>query len=262
MKTIVERLREQDGECLHLIQAVGGECSEVSDCDSCRKTLAERIADEIERCYIPRPRFEDGEPVQGGEEFDGGYANYVVISLHHTDLYWIFDDYAGDLTDIPLERPTHKVYDADGVEIKVGDSVWSIADPDHEPLKVKELAENNKFKAEGSRDTVYFIAKSFTHERPIFDAEGVRICKGDTVYDVAGINPEPMRVLSYGNALVLVISKSGIEKNYEFNELTHREPDSLEKLRDDVFSLMIENEFKATAYEIKDRFTVLIERGA
>lgn len=42
---------------------------------------AESLADEIEKYYIPRPRFKDGEPVQFGDEVEGcnGKVGAVLI---------------------------------------------------------------------------------------------------------------------------------------------------------------------------------------
>lgn len=43
------------------------------------------IADEIEKYYIPRPRYEDGEPVQFGKEFvDCNGHNQTLSSLTYT----------------------------------------------------------------------------------------------------------------------------------------------------------------------------------
>ena len=93
-----------------------------------------KLADEIERYYIPRPRFEDGEPVQDSDmEEIGGMATCCV----YTDGSWIFepdkyedtanpkqwDRQSGMISD-RIKRPQPKVLDADGVEIKVGDTVY------------------------------------------------------------------------------------------------------------------------------------------
>lgn len=88
------------------------------------------LADEIEKYYIPRPRFEDGEPVQSSDmEEIGGLATCCV----YTDGSWKFDPdkYEDERNPKPwdeqqgrqcdfIKRPEPKVLDADGVEIKVG----------------------------------------------------------------------------------------------------------------------------------------------
>lgn len=90
------------------------------------------LADEIERYYIPRPRFEDGKPVNIGDELDygdGTSAKVKTITVS-SDGSWSIDTnriamYDGRV-DRLLKRPSPKVLDADGVEIKVGDRVWSV----------------------------------------------------------------------------------------------------------------------------------------
>lgn len=167
---------------------------------------AESLAGEIEKYYIPRPRFEDGEPVQFGDYVDGcnGPVDSFLIYedgsgtvYGEADLPYKVDDGAVTHIDKPHKRPKPNVLDADGVEIKVGDTVWlkSCLTP-HTVAEVKA----GWVKAEDGRQ--------FTYPK----------------------------------------------------ELTHREPDSLEKLRDDM----------SKSYEISgvmvlgryiDRLTALIERG-
>lgn len=95
------------------------------------------LADEIEKYYIPRPRFEDGEPVQFGDYVDGCngpvdsfliYEDGSETVYGEDDLPYNVDDGAATNIDEPHKRPKPKVLDADGVEIKVGDTVWSLND--------------------------------------------------------------------------------------------------------------------------------------
>lgn len=101
------------------------------------KSEMEALAEEIEKYYIPRPRFEDGEPVQFGDEYKWADANirkitgFGVTENGAPYVTCAFDGlgmsdamiYSGS-----LKRPKPKVLDADGVEIKVGDTVWSLND--------------------------------------------------------------------------------------------------------------------------------------
>ena len=89
----------------------------------------------IERWYLPRPLFEDGEPVQSSDiEEIGGLATCCV----YTDGSWRFDPDKFEDEGNPkpcdkqqgrqsdrIKRPI-KVLDADGVPIEVGDKVWWI----------------------------------------------------------------------------------------------------------------------------------------
>lgn len=84
---------------------------------------AESLADEIERYYIPRPRYEDGRPVQFKNEFvDHNGHNQTLSSLTYTKGshdYVSLNGRTKQRLDEPVNRQT-KVLDANGVEIDVG----------------------------------------------------------------------------------------------------------------------------------------------
>lgn len=171
------------------------------------------LADEIERYYIPRPRFEDGEPVQFGDEVEGCDGHVVTMLLFKDGSGTIYGDYdwfwpkesCGRDIDIQygVNRPQPKVLDADGVEIKVGDTVWDID-----------------------------IRKKI---------------------EIAGVYPSKLHPR--------VTDTEGWIRNP--NELTHKEPDSLEKLRDDMDDWAESDAMgHAQAAAWRDRLSALIERGA
>lgn len=67
-KTLVERLIESKPvDCEALARIFGIACGDYKTCASCNYAVCCAIADTIEREYLPRPRFEDGEPVQFGD---------------------------------------------------------------------------------------------------------------------------------------------------------------------------------------------------
>lgn len=157
------------------------------------------MADEIEHHYVPRPRFEDDEPVQGGDKFDRGHAHFVVIDLHHPECYWLLEDYDGCLTDVPIERPRPKVLDAYGVEIK----------------------------------------------------------EGDKVYDLLNMYDCPLQVISVKKTLITVTIPDG--KGYTSfapGNLSHKEPDTLEKLCNDM-----KHNREASLFNFANRFLAIMERG-
>lgn len=93
----------------------------------------ESIAGQIERETLPRPRFADGEPVQVGDKYVNKYGNVatadtVVVSNHGFTLYDKGSATHFKLTESVKRPDPPKVIDADGVEIKVGDEVWSTND--------------------------------------------------------------------------------------------------------------------------------------
>lgn len=94
----------------------------------------EKFRDYLHRCFLPRPRFEDGEPVQSSDmEEIGAFATYRV----YMDGSWEFEpDKYEDETSPKLwyvqfgakservKRPAPEVLGADGKPIKDGETVW------------------------------------------------------------------------------------------------------------------------------------------
>lgn len=148
--TISEELRERiaaelrnldeynmtDGEYIDaLADAVGSGVS---------VTLHERLADLVEP-QLPEsvewPRFEDGELVKVGDEVEHeGETMRVYLATFDADgwaLWCSREGIAGMLSGSygeRVKRPAPKVLDADGVPIKVGDTVY--CDDDPEPWQV------------------------------------------------------------------------------------------------------------------------------
>ena len=88
----------------------------------------------LDRCFIPRPRFEDGEPVQFGELVSSNLFGSVKVSaIEFTeDGTYVKDEPDGDwstsleVTTSRLKRPAPEALGADGKPIKVGDTVWLV----------------------------------------------------------------------------------------------------------------------------------------
>lgn len=107
----------------------------------------ESLHEYVDRCFIPRPRFEDGEPVQSSDiEEIGALATCRV----YMDGSWEFDPdkYEDERNPKPwdvqsgaksdrIKRPAPEVLGADGLPIKVGDAMWSLSGAG--PLTVTSL---------------------------------------------------------------------------------------------------------------------------
>lgn len=151
----------------------------------------------IDRYYLPRPLFEDGEPAQFGDMFVRDFGRDAKIdSLSYTkgnSDYVNINGYERHDFAHRLKRPNPQVLDADGVPIEVGDRVYLV------PGKHCETFPLNGYKA-GVEYTVseYECA---SHK------ENGRICI--TGGDCARGYPMPEQV-------------------------THREPDTLVKVLDDI----------------------------
>lgn len=75
------------------------------------------IAAEIEKYYIPRPRFEDGEPVQFGDEFADGAGNpHTLHEIRYRDKAA-----AGLGSKCLLEANTNSPKNYDGISFNLWD---------------------------------------------------------------------------------------------------------------------------------------------
>lgn len=134
------------------------------------RDIAEVFADEIEKYYIPRPRFEDGEPVQFGDKVYYDENRDAII-----ECIEVFDDgsYSMNCDQIaciegnagePVKRPAPKVLDADGVEIKVGDTVYTLTSD----IKFEVLLIDTNFDGETiiQTDAGRYKPNQLTHKEP------------------------------------------------------------------------------------------------
>lgn len=179
-KLLHERLRDADGGCDRTVKAVGHfSCYDIDDCKSCYGLLREAIADEIERCYVPRPRYEDGEPVQFGDDIEiydrfGRLDKGIIQSFHpNKGPVWMLSLVGCDHERLVrfdpetcvIKRPAPKVLGADGVEIKVGDTVYEC--DDLKPLKVVRIFKDGDIEAVGDEGACSKLDSSnYTHTPP------------------------------------------------------------------------------------------------
>lgn len=93
----------------------------------------------IDRYYLPRPLFDDGEPVYIGAEIDDRKRGKLEVSrICYTDGGFYFNNSRGSngrkMKGITYEygervkRPKPQVLDSDGVPIEVGDVLWRTTD--------------------------------------------------------------------------------------------------------------------------------------
>lgn len=170
----------------------------------------ETITEWLDRWFVPRPRYEDGAPVQFGDEHywaDCTMRKITGFGQTENGAPYITCAFDGNgMSDAMiysgfLRRPTPKALDAGGVEIAEGDTVW-------------DIKSGNKFNVQ---------------------------CL------------DPFKVVGFG----------GISSTwFRPEEFTHRKPDSLEKLRDDLDAFMRDCSINADKVdEFCDRLTALMERG-
>ena len=81
-----------------------------------------------------------------------------------------------------VEPPAPKVLDADGVEVRKGDTVWSTIGGTEYRVIGFENGLVHVENAGASFARAYFEPGNLTHQRPVLDADGVPIKVGDTVW--------------------------------------------------------------------------------
>lgn len=221
-KLLHERLREGDQHSLIYSDGL----------DSGRIVLtaleAESLADEIDKYYIPRPRFEDGEPVKFGEEFADCSGNpHTLHEIRYRDKAA-----AGLGAKCLLEANTASSKDYDGISFNLYDGT--------------------------------FVKRP---EPKVLDADGVEIKVGDTIYSTqTGVKLTVIEMVNQNGHDLRVRFDDGTT-SYAMGELyTHSEQDSLEKVRDDIAEWRADVAIPGNGWDIKtaewcDRLTALIERG-
>ena len=187
----VEKLRQYadatkwGGECRILHAHYGdfaGDCSE-RECNDCRSEYLRAIADEMqanmrdaEARLMPEgvewPRYEDGEPVRVGDEFMGKDGKtYTVHQVQFIGKCFSLYDFCDRKAQFNafygerVKRPAPKVLDADGVEIREGETVYVLGFG--EPLTVKGFADDGRvLMSFHDEDSLGYKPSKLTHERP------------------------------------------------------------------------------------------------
>lgn len=169
--------------CAAIAEAFGIDCKHERTCRDCITKMMTAIADRIdaERALpadVEWPRFEDGGLVRIGDELEfEGKTMLVCDATFYADGWELWCD-RGDMNcslygsyGARVKRPAPKVLDADGVPIKVGDTVYFV-DGDARPLAVERIDANG---GEPAVDLVYagrilrchsVNPEKLTHERP------------------------------------------------------------------------------------------------
>ena len=187
----VEKLRQYadatkwGGECRILHAHYGdfaGDCSE-RECNDCRSEYLRAIADEMqanmrdaEARLMPEgvewPRYEDGEPVRVGDEFMGKDGKtYTVHQVQFIGKCFSLYDFCDRKAQFNAfygeraKRPAPKVLDADGVEIREGETVYVLGFG--EPLTVKGFADDGRvLMSFHDEDSLGYKPSKLTHEQP------------------------------------------------------------------------------------------------
>lgn len=209
----------------------------VEGCDS--QDAEERIDEALDRRLMPEvmewPRFEDGAPVRFGDKFldhQGNERSVLSIKMWKEGAFEIGTGqgtYDWHSAGERIRRPAPKVLDADGVEIRVGDTVWTTNGLG--PFEVTCIVNADQLRVicddeENGHLNVY--PQSLTHRAPVLAADGRPLREGETVWHEDGTE---LRVVRFGHeedgeALVEVERVSGPTDWDECRSLslTHQRP--------------------------------------
>ena len=193
------------------------------------------------------PRFEDDAPIRFGDEFidhQGGVRSVLHVKMWQEGGFELGTGqgtYDWHEYGERVKRPTPKVTDADGVEIRVGDTVWTIKDarelevtglyPEQDscPVKVKEHKK-------GAYIFSGIDPDQLTHRAPVLAADGKPLREGETAYHVADGRACVVREVREGGAVVEPVDGRPCGR-CRADYLTHERPDSWEWLEEDAESL-------------------------
>lgn len=207
-------------------------------CEACRKDMAGRLMPDGLSWPIV-----DGQPVDfvTGYEPSLGVLEAVCIYSNGACEVMSHDGIIKGVKEIHVEKP--KVFDADGVEIHVGDTVCGTRDM--EPMRVVDADSREcgfkHIKCEKDGDGFFFYcADELTHKLPVLAADGRPLREGETVWDVLG--KRRFKVLGFGSDAKLgefTVKTAGIDsmslEGYSKpSDLTHERPESWERLEHDA----------------------------
>lgn len=205
----------------------------------------------LDRCFIPRPRFEDGEPVQLGELVGSNLVGAVKVSaIEFTeDGTYVKDEPDGDwstsleVTTNRLKRPAPEVLGADGLPLNEDDTVYGTGREQHRytvqvPYSINEEV-GKRFCVQcydhDEGNITWCDPSMLTHERPVLGADGKPIKVGETVYPTYGFyamtSGKVVSVEHQDNVLVELCCPT---ERFDGCYLTHTPPDTQQKIDDDA----------------------------
>ena len=201
--------------------------------------------DEVERRLLARlmpdgmewPRYTDGSLVEIGDEVVGpDYGEHINVDAakFHANGFTLFDKNGFDKwyeSDDRFERPTPKVLDADGVEIRVGDVLYRKSDG--HMVKVVEVDEKTFTDA----DDYVRPGEGYTHRAPVIAGDGKPLREGEKPYRVDnGKQVEIRRIDPSNGESCVFVGVDGRSYGYWLRpgQLTHELPESWERLEEDA----------------------------
>ena len=198
------------------------------------------------------PRFESGEPVRIGDVVsdvevrsvvfrDGGILLSDCTSVPGWGTWRSYKE--------PIKRPS-KVLDADGVEIRVGDTVYYVDGREQRVNTVARLTDDDYVQFGRINEAGYVTyceaaciqPNQLTHRAPVLAADGRPLREGEHVYHVeTGTELVVKKLPKPGEYQAVVVfalptSPASHLTSFDPDRLTHERPDSWERLEEDARS--------------------------
>lgn len=258
-KRQLEKAQEKVERQQRHIEFVQGKCHErLVRIAALNKTVAEmrpRLMPEgMEWLVEAWPRFDDGEPVRIGDEVvtHNVWQTSTVTSISLYDggssVYyrWCGKDNGASVSGECVKRPATKALDADGVEIREGETVWSTVGEFDGKRTVKSVhVDDYKLPYalfEDGRDPWSCMCCYLTHRATVIAADGRPLREGEHVYHVeTGAElvvkwlPKPGE---YQAVVVFALPTSPASHltSFDPDQLTHERPvaDTWERLEEDA----------------------------
>ena len=236
---------------------------------------------------IEWPRFEDGDPVRIGDEFEKAGKRMTVMAVHFSAASCYLcagghgEHYVANGERV--NRPA-KVLDADGVEIREKCDVWWICEGDErgvhaERLRVEAIGLNGLVECSpyNGGTWVYLEPSELYVNKPVLAADGKPLREGETVWNVK--TGERYVVGAFAGGCVNVSDGRGGGLQLLPSQLNHERPDSWERWRKDFLlppvdycmdvigmdgyrDMGLDDTFDVRARDMERRAKALAERGA
>lgn len=200
--------------------------------------------DEVEKRLMPEGMEwlkVDGEPVDFKTFYGPSLGVLEAVSIYNNGACEVMshDGIVENATEIHVFKP--KVVDADGVEIRVGDVLYSVETGDY--VIVDSIEPGNPWFA--TTDGALQHCAKFTHRDPVIAADGKPLREGETVYDVEDEKGYPHIVTSteldgFGHVKTMCEEPIPASVSIHPNRLTHERPDSWERLEEEARQLDID----------------------
>lgn len=215
----------------------------------------------LDRCAIQRPRYEDGEPVQFGDE--DICWRYTINAYGSDSIGWVADAIrkSGELlalSDLDImavaetneegrvRRRVPEVPLGDGMPVSKGETVYVIESGIERTVKDFGTKLCDGMDGWDGSPWVMFdngswmYARDLTHERPVLGADGLPLKVGEVVYSARyGLEKQPIVSVHKAGENVGGIAADfdfvRYEEGYDWAEdLTHTPPDTQERIDEDA----------------------------